>query len=277
MEENEGDASPAFFPPEFKTFPCKIPFYTGEFMVNKGDLILLELEGRDGDGNVFDSTSGDIAKRLHGKEGPLLLSYGFDRIIPGLFEALGKMGSGEEEKVSLGPDKAFGKRKKDLVKIMSLSEFLKYRVNPEPGLVIHVDTDKGRTYGTVKSVGNGRVMVDFNHPFAGQPVDYTLKLVNVFDKQEDKVKAICEDSGVAEGWDLEDGVLKLRFKELKGNEDETRKALLLISLKSRVPGLAKIAIGRGEADPSTQPPGGSQQPAASGTSKLGNRKPKAGN
>lgn len=239
-------------------------------MVNKGDLILLELEGRDGDGNVFDSTSGDIAKRLHGKEGPLLLSYGFDRIIPGLFEALGKMGRGEEKEVSLGPDKAFGKRKKELVKIMSLSEFLKYRVNPEPGLVIHVDTDKGRTYGTIKSVGNGRVMVDFNHPFAGQPVDYTLKLVNVFDKQEDKVKAICEDSGVAESWDLKDGVLRMRFKELKGNEDETRKALLLISLKSRVPGLAKIDIGKGDAKPAA-----SQQPASGQAKPKG--KPKTGN
>ncbi|MDD2655815.1 MAG: peptidylprolyl isomerase [Candidatus ainarchaeum sp.] len=215
-------------------------------MVNKGDLILLGLEGRDGDGNVFDSTSGEVAKRLHGKEGPLLLSYGFDRIIPGLFEAIGKMGKGEEKSVSLGPDKAFGRRKKELVKIMSLAEFRKYRVNPEPGLTIHVDTDKGRTYGTVKSVSNGRVMVDFNHPFAGQQVDYKIMLVDVFEKQEDRVRAICEDSGVAEGWELKDGVLKLRFKELKGNEDETRKALLLISLKSRVPGLAKIDIGKGE-------------------------------
>ncbi|HNT61164.1 MAG TPA: FKBP-type peptidyl-prolyl cis-trans isomerase, partial [Candidatus Bilamarchaeaceae archaeon] len=79
-------------------------------MVSKGDLILLELEGKDAEGNVFDSTSGDIAKRLHGKEGPLLLSYGFDRIIPGLFEAIGKMGKGESREVSFGPDKAFGRR-----------------------------------------------------------------------------------------------------------------------------------------------------------------------
>lgn len=240
-------------------------------MVNKGDLILLELEGRDGDGNVFDSTSGEIANRLHGKEGPLLLSYGFDRIIPGLFEAIGKMGRGEEKRVGFGPDKAFGGRKKELVKIMSLAEFLKYRVNPEPGLVIHVDTDKGRTYGTVKSVGNGRVMVDFNHPFAGQQVDYMLKLVEVFEKQEDKVRAICEDSGVAEGWDLKDGVLKLRFKELKNNEDETRKALLLISLKSRVPGLARIDIGKGDAQASAP------QPKDASPGKKENPKPKTGN
>jgi len=110
-------------------------------------------------------------------------------------------------------------------------------------------------------------MVDFNHPFAGQQVDYTLKLVDVFDKQEDKVKAICEDSGVAEAWDLKDGVLKLRFKELKGNEDETRKALLLISLKSRVLGLTKIDIGKGEEKPAS----GSHKPG------TGNREPGAGN
>ncbi len=212
-------------------------------MVSKGDLILLELEGKDAEGNVFDSTSGDIAKRLHGKEGPLLLSYGFDRIIPGLFEAIGKMGKGESREVSFGPDKAFGRRKKELVKVMSLAEFRKYQVKPEPGLVIHVDTDKGRTYGTIKSVGNGRVMVDFNHPFAGQHVDYSIKLADIFITPQDKVKALCGDSGIVEKWELNGGTLKLDFRKLQGSEDEARRALLLISLRSRVQGLSKIEVG----------------------------------
>ena len=213
-------------------------------MVNKGDMILLELEGKDKDGNVFDSTSGDAAKRLHGKEGPILLSFGYDKIIPGLFDTVSHMRKGESKDVSLPPEKAFGKRKKDLLKIMSLAEFRKFRVNPEPGLLIHVDTDKGRTYGTVKSVGNGRVMVDFNHPLASEPVLYKVKLVDVFSDMESKIRALCEDSGVAEKWELKDGMLSLKFKEGLSHEQETKKALLLIMLRTRVEGLKKIDIGK---------------------------------
>ncbi len=237
-------------------------------MVNKGDMVLLELEGRDKGGNVFDSTSGDAAKRLHGREGPLLLTFGYDTIIPGLFEAVSQMKKGEAREVALSADKAFGRRKKDLVKIMSLAEFRKFQVNPEPGLLIHVDTDKGRTYGTVKSVGNGRVMVDFNHPLASKPVFYKIRLVDVFSDPESKVKALCEDSGVVEKWSLNGGNLDLRFKDGLAQEQETRKALLLIMLKTRVEGLKKIDIGKKPEAP--QAPGKTQaapsrQPAPYGT------------
>ena len=234
-------------------------------MVNKGDMILLELEGRDKGGNIFDSTSGDAAKRLHGKEGPLLLSFGYDKIIPGLFDAVSHMKKGESREVSLPPEKAFGKRKKDLLKIMSLAEFRKFRVNPEPGLLIHVDTDKGRTYGTVKSVGNGRVMVDFNHPLASQTVSYKVKLVDVFSDPESKVKALCADSGVVDKWELKDGTLSLKFKEGLAQEQETKKALVLIMLKTRVEGLKKIDIGKKpqpQAPATKQPSSGSTRPTS---------------
>lgn len=229
-------------------------------MVNKGDMVLLELEGRDKDGNVFDSTSGEAAKRLHGKEGPLLLSFGYDRIIPGLFDAISRMGKGESRELSLPPDKAFGKRRKDLLKIMSLSEFRKFRVNPEPGLLIHVDTDSGRTYGTVRSVSNGRVMVDFNHPLAGQPVSYKIRLVDVFSDPESKVRALCEDSGVAEKWEMNGGVLSIRFREGLSQEQEAKKAVLLVMLRTRVDGLKKIEIANRPATAQEGPQPASTKP-----------------
>jgi FKBP-type peptidyl-prolyl cis-trans isomerase 2 len=212
-------------------------------IVSKGDILLLELEGKDAEGNIFDSTSGEIAKTLHGKEGPLLLSFGFDRIIPGIYEALAKMDKGQEKELSLSPEKAFGQRKKGLVKIMSFAEFKKYKVKPEPGLRIHVDTEKGRSYGTVKSVSGGRVMVDFNHPLAGQDVSYKIKLVDLFTDIESKVRAICSDSGIVEKWELKGDTLNLKFKEHEGAEFESRKALTLLMLKTRVQGLKKIDIG----------------------------------
>ncbi|MEM2948512.1 MAG: hypothetical protein QXG02_03205 [Candidatus Anstonellales archaeon] len=44
-------------------------------MVNKGDFVLMEFEGRDDKGNIFDSTKGEVAKKLRGKEKPMLIVF----------------------------------------------------------------------------------------------------------------------------------------------------------------------------------------------------------
>lgn len=212
-------------------------------MVEKGDFILLELEGKDQDGRVFDSTNGEVAKKLHGKEGPLLVVFGMDRLIPGIYDALMEMKEGEEKSVHLNSDQAFGERKKDLVKIMSSTEFARHKVNPEPGLVIHVDTDTGRLYGTVKSVTAGRVMVDFNHPIAGQEVDYSLKLLKVFTKPEEKVKELMDYLDLEGDFDLsKDGELSIKLKKKEGQEYELHKAMLLVTAKSKIAGIKKVDL-----------------------------------
>ena len=56
--------------------------------MNKGDFLKLEYTGYDDKGNVFDSTSGEIAKKLHNKEGTLLIVFGYDKLVVGLEEVL---------------------------------------------------------------------------------------------------------------------------------------------------------------------------------------------
>lgn len=211
-------------------------------MVEKGDFVLLELEGRDQEGRVFDSTSGPIAKKLHGREGPLLVVYGMDKLIPGIFGALGKMKKGESRSIHLSPQEAFGERKKELIKIMSTGEFAKHEVAPKPGLLIHVDTDNGRLYGTVKSVTAGRVMVDFNHPIAGQEVDYSLKLIDVFDNSEQKISQLLSHLSLEGDFTLRDGVAEVRLKKKQGQEYEVGKAMLLVTMRSKIAGIKKVEL-----------------------------------
>ena len=212
-------------------------------MVEKGDFILLDLEGKDQDGRVFDSTKGDVSKKLHGKEGPLLVVFGMDRLIPGIYDALHGMKETEEKDIHLTSQQAFGDRKKDLVKIMSSTEFAKHQVKPEAGLVIHVDTDTGRLYGTVKSVTGGRVMVDFNHPIAGQEVDYHLNLLKIFTKPEEKVKELIEYLELEGDFDLsKEGELSITLKKREGQEYELHKAMLLVTAKSKITGIKKVDL-----------------------------------
>jgi len=212
-------------------------------MVEKGDFILLGLEGKDQNGRVFDSTKGEIAKKLHGKEGPLLVVFGMDKLIPGIYDALHGMKQGEEKDIHLTSQQAFGDRKKDLVKIMSSAEFAKHQVNPEPGLVIHVDTDTGRLYGTVKSVTGGRVMVDFNHPIAGQEVDYHLTLLKVYSNSEEKVKELISYLELEGDFKLsKEGELSITLKKNEGQEYELHKAMLLLTARSKIPGIKKVDL-----------------------------------
>ena len=212
-------------------------------MVEKGDFVLIELEGRDQGGRVFDSTKGEVAKKLHGKEGPLLVIYGMDRLIPGIYDALHGMKKGDKKEIHLKSTEAFGDKKKELVKIMSQNEFSKHKVNPEPGLVIHVDTDTGRLYGTVKSVNAGRVMVDFNHPIAGQEVDYAITLLELHSKPEEKAKALLSYLGLEGEARLSDeGELNLTLKRKEGQEYELHKTMALLTLKTKVPGIKKVQM-----------------------------------
>lgn len=212
-------------------------------MVEKGNFVLMELEGRDQDGRVFDSTKGEVAKSLHGKEGPLLVVFGMDKLIPGIYDAMREMKEGDEKDVHLKPNEAFGQRQKQLIKIMSEAEFSKHKVAPEPGLVIHVDTESGRLYGTVKSVNAGRVMVDFNHPIAGQEVDYHLKLLKVHTKPEEKVKTLIDYLDLEGEFNLSgEGELSVTLKKKEGQEYELHKAMMLVTLRSKVEGVKKVEL-----------------------------------
>ncbi|MGC8899403.1 MAG: FKBP-type peptidyl-prolyl cis-trans isomerase [Candidatus Micrarchaeia archaeon] len=203
-------------------------------MMNKGDFLLIELEGRDEKGNVFDSTKGEIAKKLHGKEKPMLVVFGKAVMIPGLEKLIEKMNEGEEKEAVFGPDEAFGKRRKDLIKVMPLRDFAMFNVDAKPGTRVHMDTNAGTIYGTVKSRSSGRVMVDFNHPLAGKKVMYKVKVLKVASKPEEKLNILLDNLGI----EAKVEVKGKRARVAVGSKGfENKKALILINAKQLIPEL----------------------------------------
>lgn len=121
-----------------------------------------------------------------GKNIPIIIGEGF--VIKGLDEELEKMNMGEKKIVEIPPEKAFGKRDANLVKLIPISEFKRNNTTPYPGMVIRADN----LYGKVLSVGSGRVKVDFNHPLAGKVVEYEIEITEEIKDLESKVKALLE-------------------------------------------------------------------------------------
>lgn len=117
------------------------------------------------------------------------LGAGF--VIKGLDEALMEMNVGEKKTVEIPPEKAFGERIKELVKLVPESEFKKHNVDVKPGMAVDADNARGR----VLSVASGRVTVDFNHPLAGKILVYDVELKEKIGDLKQKVESIISFFG----------------------------------------------------------------------------------
>ncbi|MEW6528601.1 MAG: peptidylprolyl isomerase [Candidatus Micrarchaeota archaeon] len=202
-------------------------------MVKKGDFIEIEYTGYDKNGNIFDSTTGEIAKKLHNKEGKLLVIFSVDLLVPGMSEIIANMKKGEETEFSLTPDKAFGTRDKNKINIVPLSYFEENDLKPYPGLVVQMETKFGVLNGRIKSVNNGRVLVDFNHPLADQNIKYKLKLVDIFEDVNGKIIKLMELFGINGVHSIE-GTKAIVSLIKEQYNDETKKTKLARAIKTTV-------------------------------------------
>ena len=122
-----------------------------------------------------------------------------------------------EYTLKLEPEKAFGKKRADLVMIIPIKKFKESNLNPYPGMVFNADN----TLGVVKRVESGRVLVDFNHPLAGKEVEYDLKVRKIINDLKEKTKMLLEDLNMKTE-EIKEGKEEITIK-LKNNKDKEDK------------------------------------------------------
>jgi len=145
-------------------------------------------------GEIFDLTDESIAKKenIHNSNfryKPLPVVVGAGLVIKGLDEELTKMNVGEEKEVVVSPEKGFGQRDPNMIRIVPEKSFGDKK--PQPGMII----DFGQLKGRVQSITAGRVRVDFNHPLAGKTLKYTVKILEKIESPDFQAKAILEFFG----------------------------------------------------------------------------------
>ncbi|MBK1614561.1 peptidylprolyl isomerase [Rubrivivax gelatinosus] len=125
---------------------------------------------------------GDIVNTFGGT--PATLSIGAGDLSPGIEQALIGLEDGSEAAFDLAPGVAFGERNPQLMQRVKLSlmrelgdEDTVYTV----GDVVQFPTPDGQgSYaGMVREVGEESLLFDFNHPLAGQPVRFEVRLLGV--------------------------------------------------------------------------------------------------
>ncbi len=158
-------------------------------IVKKGDFIKINYTGYVKDTKeVVDTTVESIAKEhnLSGKFEPIVIVAGKNYLIKGVDNALIGMKEGEKKEVVVLPRDGFGERKPELIKTFSMRQFSKNNRLPKVGDTIQI----GNVYGRVININGGRVRVDFNHPLAGKTLIYELEVLEIIEKDEERIKGL---------------------------------------------------------------------------------------
>jgi FKBP-type peptidyl-prolyl cis-trans isomerase SlyD len=111
---------------------------------------------------------------------PLLFLQGHQNIIPGLESELYGMGVGESKDVTVAPADAYGEANPD--KRESLPrDVLPADYDPMVGDPLQLrDTESGQVFEVfIAEVDDDKVYVDFNHPLAGETLDFLVKIVDL--------------------------------------------------------------------------------------------------
>lgn len=160
----------------------------------EGDFIRIDYTARHASDNTLVYTTIEkVAKdgNIYSKESkyvPQLVVIGKGTVVKGVDKELRSMNVNDSKKIEVEPADGFGERKEDLVSVMHLADFRKRDMDPQPGMQVDIDG----VIATVKSVNSGRVVVDANHPLAGEKLLYEVKVVEKIDGENKKAEALAE-------------------------------------------------------------------------------------
>ncbi len=162
-----------------------------ENAVNNGDFIMVEMTGRAETGEIIETTDEELAREEGVYEegrayGPRLVIVGEGYVLRGLDQRLPGVPFDEETEIEIPAAEAFGERDPENVQMIPYRVLRSKGVNPVIGGELEID---GRR-ATVRSVGAGRVQVDYNHPLAGRKVVYTLKVTENVTDDKKKMEAL---------------------------------------------------------------------------------------
>ena len=135
-----------------------------------GDTVRVHYTGSLNNGTQFDSSIG---------REPLEVKLGSGAVIAGFDAALQGMSVGESKTVTIPPDQAYGEHRKEAVQEYPRSS-LPAELELQVGQQLQGQTQDGqRLLLTIAELGEETVLLDANHPLAGQDLTFDLELVEI--------------------------------------------------------------------------------------------------
>lgn len=142
----------------------------GKYMIEDGQTVRVHYEGTLSDGTQFDSSRG---------RDPLEFIMGSGSLIPGFENAVRNLEKGGSCTVTIPAEQAYGPYDNLKVYKVPLSEF-PAEMKLSSGQRLRVQTEQGIHDMVVRDVQEDGVILDGNHPLAGQDLTFAIEVVEVF-------------------------------------------------------------------------------------------------
>jgi len=177
---------------------------------DKGSLILLDYTARIKDnGEIFETTIEEDAKKSNlydptRKYEPRLVSVGESWVLKGLDEALVDTNVGDRRSIEILPDKGFGERDTNKVRMIPQRKLGEKANEIKVGDVVELDD---RT-GVIRYIGSGRVQIDYNHRLASRTLVYDVNVLKKIESNDDKIKYL-----IKRRLPIEDEKIKFEYRD----------------------------------------------------------------
>lgn len=138
--------------------------------VKSGDTVKVHYHGKLTDGTTFDSSEG---------REPLEFEVGSGSVIAGFDNGVTGMKVGEKKTVNIPVDEAYGQKQEDLFMEFPLDRF-PADVKPEVGMQLNMSNGTEQNFPVlIAEVNDDKVILDANHPLAGEDLTFDLELVEI--------------------------------------------------------------------------------------------------
>jgi FKBP-type peptidyl-prolyl cis-trans isomerase SlyD len=150
--------------------------------LQEGDFIRLAYTARTAEGGqLVDTTDPDVAEEEGvGDQGtfePRVISLGSGHLFESVEQAVVGKEAGETGNITIPALEAFGEYDESEVETVAASKI--DEDDRYPGARLQIDGQQG----TLETIIGGRARVDFNHPLAGEDIEYDFEVVDVVDDE----------------------------------------------------------------------------------------------
>jgi len=139
-----------------------------------GDKVKVHYHGRLTNGETFDSSEG---------RAPLEFEVGGGMVIKGFDDGVSGMAVGEKKTVNIPFDEAYGPRNPEMIIEFPKDKFPQ-DMELEVGMPLMMNNGGGQQFQVViTDIKDATVMLDANHPLAGQDLVFDIELVEIVEEK----------------------------------------------------------------------------------------------
>ena len=127
-----------------------------------------------------DQDGSEVLQESATEEQPLTFLFGAGQMLPKFEENLSTLSAGDAYDFHLSAEDAYGEYDEEAVANLPLEMFKEAEETPEVGTILPLQDNNGNRFqGQVVSIAEDSVIVDLNHPMAGQALHFKGNILNV--------------------------------------------------------------------------------------------------